>query len=191
VTVLFVVIAVSLIVSWIVAVLFTPLLGVTILPAKMKGNHGEKGRVAQLFARLLLFCMHHRWMTISVTVAAFLLALFGMQFVQQQFFPSSDRAELVIDWNLPQNASIADTNAQMARFEREQLLGNDSVDHWSTYVGTGSPRFVLSFDVQTANTWFGQMVTVPPATLMALMKLGTRVVGLVSLGRGSSAKKGK
>ena len=71
---LFVVIAVSLIVSWIVAVLFTPLLGVTILPAKMKGHHGEKGRVAQLFARLLLFCMHHRWMTISVTVAAFLLA---------------------------------------------------------------------------------------------------------------------
>jgi multidrug efflux pump subunit AcrB len=157
---LFVVIAVSLIVSWIVAVLFTPLLGVTILPARMKGHHGEKGRVAQLFANLLLFCMHHRWMTISVTVAAFLVALFGLQFVQQQFFPSSDRAELVIDWNLPQNASIADTNAQMARFEREQLQDNHSVDHWSTYVGTGSPRFVLSFDVQTANTWFGQMVVV-------------------------------
>ena len=46
-----------------------------------------------------------------------------MTFVQQQFFPSSDRDELVIDWNLPQNASIADTNAQMARFEREQLQG--------------------------------------------------------------------
>jgi len=76
-----------------------------------------------------------------------------MTFVQQQFFPSSDRDELVIDWNLPQNASIADTNAQMARFEREQLQGNGSVEHWSTYVGTGAPRFVLSFDVQTANAW--------------------------------------
>ena len=83
-----------------------------------------------------------------------------MKFVQQQFFPSSDRAELVIDWNLPQNASIAETNAQIARFEREQLQGNPAVDHWSTYVGTGAPRFVLSFDVQTANTWFGQMVVV-------------------------------
>ncbi len=164
---LFVVIAVSLIVSWIVAVLFTPLLGVTILPAKMKGHHGEKGRVAQMFARLLLFCMHHRWTTISVTAAAFLVALFGLQFVQQQFFPSSDRAELVIDWNLPQNASIADTNAQMARFEREQLQDNNSVDHWSTYVGTGSPRFVLSFDVQTANTWFGQMVVVTKGGIKA------------------------
>jgi multidrug efflux pump subunit AcrB len=164
---LFVVIAVSLIVSWVVAVLFTPLLGVTILPAKMKGHQGKKGRVAQMFARLLLFCMHHRWTTISVTVAAFLVALFGLQFVQQQFFPSSDRAELVIDWNLPQNASITDTNSQMARFEREQLEGNASVEHWSTYVGTGAPRFVLSFDVQTANTWFGQMVVVTKGGIKA------------------------
>jgi multidrug efflux pump subunit AcrB len=168
---LFVVIAVSLIVSWVVAVLFTPLLGVTILPAKMKGHHEQKGRVAQMFARLLLFCMHHRWTTISVTVAAFLLALFGMQFVQQQFFPSSDRAELVIDWSLPQNASIADTNAQMARFEREQLQDNASVEHWSTYVGTGAPRFVLSFDVQTANTWFGQQVIVTKGGIKARDKV--------------------
>jgi multidrug efflux pump subunit AcrB len=157
---LFVVIAVSLIVSWIVAVLFTPLLGVTILPAKMKGHHEAKGRFSQIFTHLLVVCMHHRWITIGVTVAAFLLALFGMQFVQQQFFPSSDRDELVIDWNLPQNASITETNAQMARFELEQLQGNGSVDHWSTYVGTGAPRFVLSFDLQTANTWFGQIVVV-------------------------------
>ncbi len=157
---LFVVIAVSLIVSWIVAVLFTPLLGVTILPTKMKGHHETKGRFAQLFSHVLGVCMHHRWITIGVTAAAFGLALFGMKFVQQQFFPSSDRDELIIDWSLPQNASIIDTNAQMARFEREQLQGNAGVDHWSTYVGTGAPRFVLSFDVQTANSWFGQMVVV-------------------------------
>ena len=164
---LFVVIAVSLLVSWIVAVLFTPLLGVTILPAKMKGHHESKGRVGQTFARLLLVCMRHRWITVGVTVAAFALALFGMKFVQQQFFPSSDRAELVIDWNLPQNASITETNAQIARFEREQLQGNPGVDHWSTYVGTGAPRFVLSFDVQTANTWFGQMVVVTKGGIAA------------------------
>ena len=90
-----------------------------------------------------------------------------MQFVQQQFFPSSDRDELVIDWNLPQNASITETNAQMARFEREQLQGNGGVDHWSTYVGTGAPRFVLSFDLQTANTWFGQIVVVTKGGIKA------------------------
>jgi len=157
---LFVVIAVSLIVSWIVAVLFTPLLGVTILPASMKSHHGEKGRLARAFSGILATCMHHRWVTIAVTVGAFALAVFGMTFVQQQFFPSSDRDELVVDWNLPQNASIAETNAQMTRFEQEQLQGNDGVDHWSTYVGTGAPRFLLSFDLQTANVSFGQIVVV-------------------------------
>src|SRR6185295_15405801 len=80
---LFVVIAVSLIVSWIVAVLFTPLLGVSILPAKIRGHHEEKGRAGQLFQRVLLACMRHRWTTIGVTVTVFLLAVFGMQFVQQ------------------------------------------------------------------------------------------------------------
>ena len=164
---LFVVIAVSLLVSWVVAVLFTPLLGVTILPAKVKGHHDAKGRFARMFSRLLAVCMHHRWITIGVTVAAFALALFGMKFVQQQFFPSSDRNEVIIDWNLPQNASIAETNAQMARFEREQLQGNDAVGHWSTYVGIGAPRFVLSFDVQTANAWFGQIVVVTKGGITA------------------------
>ncbi|MFK4724659.1 multidrug efflux pump subunit AcrB [Bradyrhizobium niftali] len=168
---LFVVIAVSLVVSWLVAVLFTPLLGVTMLPAKMKGHHQEKGRIARVFERVLLVCMHHRWITIGVTVAAFALALFGMKFVEQQFFPSSDRAELIVDWNLPQNASIADTNMQMARFEREQLQGNAAVDHWSTYVGTGAPRFVLSFDLQTPNTWFGQVVIVTKGDIPARDRL--------------------
>jgi multidrug efflux pump len=168
---LFVVIAVSLIVSWIVAVLFTPLLGVTILPATMKAHHESKDRVRSIFSRLLAVCMHHRWITIGATVAVFLAALFGMNFVQQQFFPSSDRGELVVDWNLPQNASITETNAQIARFEREQLQGNDGVDNWSTYVGIGAPRFILSFDLQTANTWFGQMVIVTKGGIKARDRL--------------------
>ena len=125
----------------------------------------------RLFTRLLAVCMHYRWITIGVTVAAFLLALFGMKFVQQQFFPSSDRGELVIDWNLPENASITETNAQMGQFERQQLQGNANVDHWSTYVGIGAPRFVLSFDLQTANTWFGQMVIVTKGGIAARNRL--------------------
>ncbi len=102
--------------------------------------------------------MGHRWITIGATLAVFALSIVGMGFVQQQFFPSSDRPELIIDWNLPQNASIQDTNDQMARFEREVLAGDKDVDHWSSYVGEGAKRFVLSFDVQPANIAFGQMV---------------------------------
>lgn len=157
---LFVVIAVSLLTSWIVAVLFTPLLGVTILPDKMKHHHETKGRFASMFSGTLGFCMRHRWLTIGLTLAAFALSLVGMGFVQQQFFPNSDRKELIVDWNLPQNSSIAETNAQMAKFEREALTGRPGIDHWSTYVGQGAPRFVLSFDVEPSNATFGQMVIV-------------------------------
>jgi len=157
---LFVVIAVSLLVSWIVAVLFTPLLGVAILPSRMKGHHEKQGRFSAAFGHTLRFCMNHRWLTIGVTIATFLLSIVGLGYVQQQFFPASDRNELIVDWNLPQNSSIAETNAQMAQFEREALQGQSDIDHWSTYVGQGAPRFVLSFDVQPADVTFGQMVIV-------------------------------
>ena len=156
---LFVVIAVSLVVSWIVAVLFTPLLGVTILPDAMKGHGEGPGRFGRLFARLLTTAMRWRWITIAAAVGVFALSVGGMRFVQQQFFPPSDRPELIVDWNLPQNASIAETRAQMDRFEAT-LGGDADIAHWSSYVGQGSIRFVLSFDVQPANPYYGQMVIV-------------------------------
>ena len=157
---LFVVIAVSLIASWVVAVIFTPLLGVAILPEKMAQTHGKKGRLARLFSHTLLLAMKFRFTTIVITVAIFGLSVYGMKFVQQQFFPSSDRNEIVVDWNLPQNSSIAETNAQMAKFEQDVLKGDKDIDHWSTYVGEGAPRFVLSYDVQIADVSFGQTVIV-------------------------------
>jgi len=157
---LFVVIAVSLLVSWIVAVLFTPLLGVTILPKTMKSHHEQKGRFTRAFAWLLRMALRWRWITIAATVIGFALSVGGMSLVQQQFFPSSDRPELVVDWNLPQNSSISETNKQMARFEREMLANNKDIDHWTSYVGQGAPRFILSFDVQTPDVSFGQTVIV-------------------------------
>ena len=157
---LFVVIAVSLLVSWIVAVLFTPLLGVTILPKTMKSHHEKKGRFASIFSWLLGLAMRWRWITIILTVGVFGLSVGGMGLVQQQFFPNSDRTELIIDWNLPHNSSIAETNRQMAKFEKEMLAGNKDIDHWTTYVGQGAPRFILSFDVQTPDVSFGQTVVV-------------------------------
>jgi multidrug efflux pump len=157
---LFVVIAVSLIVSWVVAVLFTPLIGVTILPQTMKKHAEHKGRFARVFSALLQFCLRWRWMTIAATVILFVGSLVGLSLVPQQFFPSSDRPELIVDWNLPQNSSIAETSRQMAQFEREMLAGNPAVEHWSTYVGRGAPRFILSFDVQPADVSLGQTVIV-------------------------------
>lgn len=157
---LFVVIAVSLIVSWVVAVLFTPLLGVTILPKTMKSHHEKKGRFAAIFSWLLGLAMRWRWITIIATVAAFVVSVSGLSLVQQQFFPASDRVELIVDWDLPQNSTIAETNRQISQFEQEKLVGNPDIDHWSTYVGEGAPRFILSYDVATPAAWFGQVVIV-------------------------------
>ncbi|MFN3634497.1 MAG: efflux RND transporter permease subunit [Rhizobium rhizophilum] len=157
---LFVVIAVSLIVSWVVAVLFTPLLGVWILPKTMKSHHEKKGRFATIFAWLLGLAMRWRWVTIVVTVVTFAVSIGGLSLVQQQFFPASDRVELVVDWDLPQNSTIAETNRQISQFEQEKLVGNPDIDHWSTYVGEGAPRFILSYDVSTPAAWMGQVVIV-------------------------------
>ncbi|EXL09391.1 ACR family transporter [Aquamicrobium defluvii] len=157
---LFIVIGVSLLVSWIVAVLFAPLLGVTLLPAAMKHHSEEPGRVMRAFSRALLAAMRFRWITIVITVVLFAVALFGMTFIERQFFPESDRPELVIDWRLPENSSIADTSEQMVRFEETVLRNNPDIDHWSSYIGQGAVRFVLAFDVQLSNPYYGQMVIV-------------------------------
>jgi len=156
---LFVVIAVSLLLSWIVAVLFAPLLGMTLLPKTMKKHHDKPGRLMAAFSRLLIAAIRWRWTTILVTLGLFGASLYGMQFVQQQFFPSSDRPELIVDWTLPQNATIAETKVQMDRFETK-LVGDPDIDHWSSYVGQSAVRFVLAFDVQPPSPNVGQMVIV-------------------------------
>ncbi|BCH21574.1 efflux RND transporter permease subunit [Mesorhizobium sp. L-8-3] len=156
---LFVVIAASLLLSWMVAVVFTPLLGVALLPKTMKKHHDKPSRLATVFSRVLDGAMRWRWLTIVVTVAIFGASLYGMRFVEQQFFPSSDRPELLVDFTLPQNASIVDTKAQMDRFEAK-LAGDPDIDHWSSYVGRSAVRFILSFDPQPSNPFYGQIVIV-------------------------------
>ena len=157
---LFVVIAVSLLLSWIVAVLFAPLLGVTLLPATMKKHDERPGRLASGFSRLLHLAVRQHWVTIIATAVVFALSVVGLSLVQQQFFPPSDRPELIVDWNLPQNSSIAETRLQIERFEQIALKGNPDIEHWSSYIGQGAVRFVLAYDVQPANPYFGQVVIV-------------------------------
>src|SRR4029079_19159096 len=91
---------------------------------------------------------------IGTTVALFIAALVGMQFVQQQFFPSSDRPELLVDLTLPQGSSINATRKVVV--ELETILKNDpDIEHWSFYIGSGAIRFYLPLDQQLANDFFG------------------------------------
>ncbi|WP_338660498.1 efflux RND transporter permease subunit [Pseudomonas bubulae] len=156
---LFAVIAVAMLVSWVVAVLFAPVLGVHILSAKVKPKPEKPGRLAQAFDTALLWCMRYRWTTIGATVLMFVLAVFGMGLVQNQFFPASDRPEILVDLNLPQNASIQETLKVTQRFE-ESLKGDDDIVRWSSYIGEGAIRFYLPLDQQLQNPFDAQLVIV-------------------------------
>ncbi len=159
---LFVVIAVALVISWFVAVLFAPLLGVTMLSAKMARHGDGPGRLRRVFHGVLRAAMRARWLTIGITVVVFAASLYGLTKVENQFFPSSDRNELVVDVALPQNASIAATRAAMDRLEAT-LKDDENAVFWSSYVGEGAPRFILSFDVQTPGPNVGQIVIQTPS----------------------------
>ncbi|MBA1194815.1 efflux RND transporter permease subunit [Pseudomonas entomophila] len=156
---LFAVIAVALLVSWVVAVFFAPVLGVHILSQNVKKPDEKPGRVGRAFEGSLVWCMRHRWLTIIGTIVLFALALFSMRFVQNQFFPSSDRPEILVDLNLPQNASIKETRRVVDSLEAT-LKDDPQIAHWSTYIGQGAVRFYLPLDQQLQNPYYAQLVIV-------------------------------
>src|SRR5260370_23144300 len=103
--------------------------------------------------------MRAKWLTIGLTLAALAASRFGMRFVPQQFFPASDRTELLVDLKLSEASSIYATEKTVAAFE-ELLKDDPDIDHWTSYVGQGAVRFYLPLDVQLANDFFAQSVIV-------------------------------
>ena len=154
---IFTVVTIALIVSWFVAVLFAPLLGVVLLAKP--GGTAEPGVVVRIFRSLLVGAMRMRWLTIVATVACFVIALLALPYVPRQFFPASDRPELVVDLALPQNASIYATDQAASRLDA-LLKGDPDVARWSTYVGRGAIRFYLPLDVQLPRDSLAQAVVV-------------------------------
>jgi len=100
-----------------------------------------------------------KWATILLTVALFVASLLALPLIPSQFFPASDRPELLVDLRLPQNASIYASEDVAKRFD-EALKGDEDVLRWSTYVGRGAIRFYLPLDVQLPNDFFSQAVVV-------------------------------
>jgi multidrug efflux pump len=164
---IFQVVTIALLVSWIVAVVFTPYLGYKLLdPAKLR-EIGEKhggdiydSPFYRRFRALVVWCLRHRWLVIGATVAGFVLSLMAFNgAVQKQFFPAASRPELMVDIWLPQGASLKATEREVKRVEA--LIDKDAgIASWSSYVGNGAPRFFLSLDQQLFADNFGQMVIV-------------------------------
>jgi len=156
---IFSVVAISLIASWLVAVVFGPLLGKAILKAPKVEAEPKPSKMVAVYSAFLQGAIRARWLTIGLTLAAFVAAMFLLRYVPQQFFPASDRSELTVSMTLRQNASIYATEAQALRLEA--LLKDDpDIDHYSTYVGRGAIRFILTLDVQLPNPFFAQFVIV-------------------------------
>jgi multidrug efflux pump subunit AcrB len=156
---LFAVVAIALVVSWFVAVVFAPLLGVAILKPPATSQAAAPGRIFQLYRRFLTTALRARWVTIAATLALFALSVLALPLVPRQFFPASDRPELLVDLGLQQNASIYATETAVRRFDAK-LKDDPDVARWSTYVGRGAIRFYLPLNVQLPNDFFAQAVIV-------------------------------
>ena len=156
---IFAVVGIALIASWFIAVLFAPLLGVALLTRPKKIKSGQPHVILRVFRGFLIGAMRARWLTIAATIACFLLALVALPHVPRQFFPSSDRPELLVDLRLPENASIYASEEAAERLDG-LLKGNPDVEGWSTYIGRGAIRFYLPLAVELQNDFFSQAVVI-------------------------------
>lgn len=156
---IFAVVSIALVISWVVAVLFAPLIGVTLLPAGLPRRSHQGGPILMRFRSLLTRAMRDKGVTIGATLALLLAAVLALKLVPQQFFPSSDRPELLVDLTLSRSASIYASERVATRLEK-LLQADPDVDRWSTYIGQGAVRFYLPLNVQLPNDFFSQLVVV-------------------------------
>ena len=168
---IFAVVTIALLVSWVVAVVFTPYLGYKILDAKklqaLAQQHGHDIYETRFYRRVRSAvdgCLRHRWAVIGATLAAFALSLVAFNTgIQKQFFPASSRTELLVDLWLPQGASLSNTEEQARKIEAmllDEPQMKKSVENFTAYIGNGSPRFYLPLDQQLFNDNFAQFVIV-------------------------------
>ncbi|CAN5470284.1 efflux RND transporter permease subunit [soil metagenome] len=156
---IFWVVGLSLVISWFVAVLFTPWIGYRLLPTPKAGAHHDPygGRVYSMFRAAVTWCLTWRWVTIGVTALAFVGAMASFGLVQKQFFPTANRPELIVDLRLAQGASYAATNAEVKKLEG-WLAENPDISRYTSYIGAGSPRFYLPTVPELTNSNFGQVI---------------------------------
>jgi multidrug efflux pump subunit AcrB len=156
---LFAVVSIALIVSWFVAVIFAPLLGVIILRPPKAAKSSDPGRIYRWYRNFLTVAMRAKWVTILASLALFAASVLALPLIPRQFFPSSDRPELLVDLSLPQNASIYASETAAQHLDAA-LKDDPDVARWSTYVGRGAIRFYLPLNVQLPNNFFTQAVIV-------------------------------
>ena len=162
---IFAVTAAALLISWLVSVYFVPYLGTLLLKTR---PHADSDQPHELFdtpfyARfraLVNWCVKHRWITIGITIGTLVLGLVGMGKVQNQFFPDSSRLEILVDLWYPEGTSFS-ANEDVTKRVESRVAKLDGVDHVTTWIGSGLPRFALVLDQIFPQSNVSQLVVLP------------------------------
>ena len=161
---IFWIVAIALVASWFVAVIFTPYIGVRLLPnITVSHNHDPHAvyetRIYRLLRSMIQWCVNHRVKVVLATVGIFALSIVAFGHVQQQFFPLSERPELFLQLRLPEGTAFRVTEQSVKT--AEALLKDDKdISTYTAYVGQGSPRFWLGLNPQLPDESFAEIVIV-------------------------------
>ncbi len=178
---LFTVITIALVISWLVSVVATPLLGYVLI--KTKADHDPSqdvydSKFYRIFRRILTFCLERRKLVLSITLFCFIGAIFLFQFIRQEFFPPSVRREIIVEMTLPEGSSIRATAEQAKRFAG--FFSDDSnITSFSHHVGEGAPRFVLTTEPTLPNSNYAQFIFVAK-DLQARDQLNTKITQILN-----------
>jgi multidrug efflux pump subunit AcrB len=178
---LFSVNALALVISWVVAVVFTPYIGYVLLKVK---PHAEGETEHDLFdtpgfrkfRAVVNWCVEYRKTTIAATLVIFALGVYGFKFIEKQFFPDSSRPELMVELWTPEGTTFAANEKQVKKFEAF-IRKQEGVVSVTSYVGTGSPRFYLPLDQIFPQTNVSQIVVLPK-DLRARSALRDKIVAI-------------
>jgi multidrug efflux pump len=187
---IFWVVGMALVISWFVAVVFTPYLGVG-AAAEFRAHHDADQiyhtRIYSGLRRVIAWCVAHRVVVVAATALAFSgsVFLFATK-VQKQFFPLSDRTELFFQMRLPEGSAIGAT-FEVAKQGETLLAGDEDAETWTTYVGQGSPRFWLGLNPQLPNEAFAEIV-IKARDVKARERLKAKIEKAVSEGQLSEAR---
>ncbi|CAB3655714.1 efflux RND transporter permease subunit [Achromobacter kerstersii] len=158
---MFWIVGIALIASWVVAVVFTPYLGVKLLPEmkKVQGGHDALYNTPRYnrFRRVLARVIARKWLVAGAVVGLFVLSVLGMGVVKKQFFPISDRPEVLVEVQMPYGTSIAQTSAATAKVEA-WLAQQEESKIVTAYVGQGAPRFYLAMGPELPDPSFAKIV---------------------------------
>jgi multidrug efflux pump subunit AcrB len=163
---MFWIVGIALIASWIVAVVFTPYLGVKLLPniPKHEGGHAAIYDTPRYnrFRQLLGTVIRRKWLVAASVAGAFVVAVLGMALVKKQFFPTSDRPEVLVEVQMPYGTAIEQTSAATAKVEA-WLAKQPEAEVVTAYIGQGAPRFFLAMSPELPDPSFAKIVVLTPS----------------------------